>query len=50
MTTYMPKHERRRSNAYYVTRTIVRGIFWTTVIAGTTGLSILGIWVLWAVL
>ena len=47
---YQPRHERRRSNAYYTTRAIVRGIFWTALVGTISGLTILGIWVLWAVL
>jgi len=45
---YQPRHE--RTPAYYRVRTTVRAIFWTALIAATTGYVIGGIWILWAVL
>ena len=43
---YQPRHVRRQS--YYFLRGTVRAIFWTTIIAATTGYAIAGIWILWA--
>lgn len=43
---YQPRHERRPG--YYFLRGTVRAIFWTTLIAATTGYAIAGIWLLWS--
>ena len=45
---YQPRHEHTPN--YYRVRTAVRAIFWTITVATISGLSILGIWVLWALL
>lgn len=38
------------SPAYYVTRGIVRGVFWLTVATVAVAAFIASIWVLWAVM
>lgn len=43
---YQPRH--LRSRKYYLVRGIARAIFWTALIAATTGYAVGGIWILWS--
>ena len=40
---------KQHTNAYYLTRSAVRFLFWTAVVTVSSAVGIAAIWILWAV-